>query len=167
MRAGVAEDAAKYGMKVVIDDKMPADLSDISASLTKVKALKPDLLVLSGHSKGAATGTRQIGELNIEVPMIAMTHCEAADVTGNFGAVANGFLCATQWSETLSYEDDLFGTASNFEAVFKAAYPEYADKKVPYQTAQATAAVYVFKVPLNAPVRSTRKPCGTLLARRI
>ena len=28
---------------------------------------------------------------------------------------------------------------------FKGAYPEYAEKKVPYQTAQASAAVYVFK----------------------
>ena len=145
VRAGVAEDAAKYGMKVVIDDKLPRDLSDMSATLTKVKALKPDLLVVSGHSKGAATATRQIGEMNIEVPMIAITHCEAADVTGKFGAVANGFLCSTQWSETLSYEDELFGTAANFETEFKAAYPEYAEKKVPYQTAQATAAVYVFK----------------------
>jgi len=145
VRAGVAEDAAKHGMKVVIDDKLPRDLSDMSATLTKVKALKPDLLVVSGHSKGAATATRQIGEMNIEVPMIAITHCEAADVTGKFGNVANGFLCSTQWSETLSYEDELFGTAANFEAEFKAAYPQYADKKVPYQTAQASAAVYVFK----------------------
>ena len=30
-------------------------------------------------------------------------------------------------------------------ADFKKAYPEYKDKKVPYQTAQASAAVYVFK----------------------
>jgi len=145
VRAGVVDDASKYGMQVVIDDKLPRDLSDMTATLTKVKALKPDLLVISGHSKGAATATRQIGELKIDVPMIAVTHCEAADVTGKFGDTANGFLCATQWSETLSYEDPLFGSASNYEKEFKAAYPEYAEKKVPYQTAQATAAVYVFK----------------------
>ena len=49
------------------------------------------------------------------------------------------------WAESLTYEDPIFGTASNFEKEFKAAYPEYKDKKVPYQTAQAAAAVYVFK----------------------
>ena len=145
VRAGVMDDISKFGMQIVIDDKLPRDLSDMSATLTKVKALKPDLLVLSGHSKGAATLTRQVGEMRIDVPMIAITHCEAADVTGKFGTTANGFLCATQWSETLSYEDELFGSAANYEAEFKAAYPEYAEKKVPYQTAQATAAVYVFK----------------------
>ena len=145
IRAGVLEDAKKLGMKAVIDEKLPRDLSDMSAILTKVKLLKPDVLIVSGHSKGAATAVRQIGEQNINVPMVAMTHCEAADVTGKFGATADDILCSTQWAESLSYEDELFGSAANYEKEFKAAYPEYKDKKVPYQTAQASAAVYVFK----------------------
>jgi branched-chain amino acid transport system substrate-binding protein len=144
IRAGVAEDAAKYGMKVVIDEKLPRDLSDMSAILTKVKLLKPDVLIVSGHSKGAATAVRQIAEQNIKVPMIAITHCEAADVTGKFGDMANDFLCSTQWAETLSYKDRIFGSAAQYEKGFKAAYPEYESKKVPYQTAQASAAVYVY-----------------------
>ena len=145
IRAGVSEDAAKYGMSVIIDEKLPRDLSDMSSILTKVKLLKPDLLIVSGHSKGAATAVRQMKEQNIKVPMIALTHCEAADVTGKFGDAANDILCSTQWAETLAYKDDLFGTASEYEMNFKKAYPEYKDKKVPYQTAQASAAVYVFK----------------------
>lgn len=145
IRAGVLDDAKKFDMNIVVDEKLPRDLSDMSAILTKVKLLKPDLLVVSGHSKGAATAVRQIGEMNINVPMIAITHCEAADVTGKFGKTANGVLCSTQWAETLSYEDPIFGTAANYEQEFKAAYPEYAEKTVPYQTAQASAAVYVFK----------------------
>ena len=145
IRAGVMEDAKKLGMDVVIDERLPRDLSDMSAILTKVKLIKPDLLVVSGHSKGAATAVRQIDEQNVSVPMIAVTHCEAADVTGNFGDAANDILCSTQWAETLSYEDPIFGSAANYEIEFKAAYPEYTDKKVPYQTAQASAAVYVFK----------------------
>jgi len=143
IRAGVLEDAKKYGMKIVIDDKLPRDLSDMTATLTKVKALKPDLLIVSGHSKGAATAVRQIEELNVSVPMIALTHCEAADVTGKFGDAAENILCSTQWAETLSYEDPLFGSAGNYDAEFKAAFPEYKNKVVPYQSAQASAAVYV------------------------
>ena len=145
VRAGVLDDAARYKMNVVIDEQLPRDLSDMSAILTKVKLLKPDLLIVSGHSKGAATAVRQIDEQAIKVPMIALTHCEAADVTGKFGDAANDILCSTQWAETLSYEDPIFGTAANYEKEFKAAFPEYTDKSVPYQTAQASAAVYVFK----------------------
>ena len=145
IRAGVLEDAAKFGMTAVIDEKLPRDLSDMTAILTKVKLLKPDLLIVSGHSKGAATAVRQIGEMKINVPMIALTHCAAADVTGKFGDTANDILCSTQWSESLSYEDPIFGSAANYETEFKSNYTEYTDKKVPYQTAQASAAVYVFK----------------------
>ncbi|MCY4219658.1 MAG: amino acid ABC transporter substrate-binding protein [Gammaproteobacteria bacterium] len=145
IRAGVLEDAAKFDMQVVVDEKLPRDLSDMSAILTKVKLVKPDVLVVSGHSKGAATAVRQIEEQNVKVPMIAITHCEAADVVGNFGAAANDILCSTQWAETLSYSDPIFGTAAEYEQEFKATYTEYAEKTVPYQTAQASAAVYVFK----------------------
>ena len=145
IRAGVLEDAARYDMQVIIDEQLPRDLSDMSAILTKVKVLKPDVLIVSGHSKGAATAVRQIGEQRIDVPMIAVTHCEAADVVGKFGATANGILCSTQWAETLSYEDPIFGTAAQYNTGFKAAYPEYANRSVPYQTAQASAAVYVIK----------------------
>ncbi|WP_422366573.1 amino acid ABC transporter substrate-binding protein [Pelagibius sp.] len=143
VRAGVVDDAKKYGMKVVIDDKLPRDLSDMSATLTKAKALKPDLLIVSGHSKGAATAVRQINEMKIDIPMIAMTHCEAAKVTDKFGAGANDILCSTQWAETLSYEDEMFGTAAEFHEEFKANFEGYTT--VPYQSAQAAAAVMVWK----------------------
>ena len=145
IRAGVMEDAKKAGMNIVIDEKLPRDLSDMTSILTKVKLIKPDLLVVSGHSKGAATAVRQIGEQKISTPMIAMTHCEAADVVGNFGDAANDILCSTQWAETLTYEDPIFGSAANYEKEFKATYTEYAEKTVPYQIAQASAAIYVYK----------------------
>ena len=143
VRAGVLEDAKKYGMKVVIDDKMPRDLNDISSTLTKVKALKPDLLLLSGHSKGAATGARQIKEMKIDVPMIALTHCEAAKITTKFGASTNDFLCPTQWAPTLTYKDKYFGTAADYDKEFKKTFDGY--KNVPYQSAPATASVLVWK----------------------
>jgi branched-chain amino acid transport system substrate-binding protein len=143
VRAGVVEDMAKYDMQVILDDKMPSDLSDISATLTKVKALKPDLLVISGHNKGAVTAARQMKELQVEVPMVAMTHCEGAKVIDQFGAAADGYLCPTQWAETLSYSDKYFGSAADYDKLFKETYEGYST--VPYQAAQASAAVLVWK----------------------
>ena len=143
VRAGVLDDMKKFGMQAVIDDKMPPDLSDISATLTKVKAIKPDLLVISGHNKGAVTAARQIQEMQINVPLIAMTHCEGAKITDQFGPAADGYLCPTQWAETLSYSDKYFGSAGDYDKLFKATYPTY--QNVPYQAAQASAAVLVWK----------------------
>ncbi|MGC6518291.1 MAG: amino acid ABC transporter substrate-binding protein [Candidatus Puniceispirillaceae bacterium] len=142
VREGVVDAAAEYGMKIVIDDKLPADLSDMSATLTKAKALRPDILIISGHSKGAATAARQIEEMKINVPIIAMTHCEAAKIQEKFPKSANGILCATQWVETVPKGDALFGTAADWNAGFKTAYPSYTS--VPYQSAQASAAVLVW-----------------------
>ena len=143
VRAGVVDEMKKYNMKAVIDDKMPRDLSDISPTLTKIKALKPDVLIVSGHEKGAVTATRQIGEMKIDVPLIGMTHCESAKVTSDFPGVSDGFLCPTQWAETLTYKDAIMGSAADYDKAFKAAHPTY--KIVPYQTAQASAAILVFK----------------------
>ncbi|MBU95826.1 MAG: amino acid ABC transporter substrate-binding protein, partial [Rhodospirillaceae bacterium] len=99
IRVGVLEKLEEYGMQVIADDQLPADLSDMSTTLTKVKALKPDMLIVSGHSKGAATAARQIDEMKVNVPIIAMTHCEAAKVQEKFPKTAVGFMCPTQWVE--------------------------------------------------------------------
>lgn len=148
VRAGVVDKINEYGMKTIIDDQLPADLSDMSTTLTKVKALKPDILIVSGHSKGAATAARQIDEMKVNVPMIAMTHCEAAKVQEKFPNASTGFLCPTQWVETLSKSDPMFGSAAEWNAGFKKAYPSYTS--VPYQSAQASAAVYVWKAAFEA-----------------
>ncbi|HXZ47367.1 MAG TPA: amino acid ABC transporter substrate-binding protein [Usitatibacter sp.] len=142
VRAGVVDRAKHYGMKIVVDDKMPRDLSDISATLTKIKALKPDIIVFSGHTKGATTATRQMKEMGVNAPVVAMTHCESADLVGKFGAAAEGILCPTQWAETLKYQDPLFGTAMDYYKAFLAAHPEY--KQVPYQVAQASAVIQIY-----------------------
>jgi branched-chain amino acid transport system substrate-binding protein len=142
VRAGIVDDAARYGMKVVIDDKLPKEINDMSSTLTKVKALKPDLLVVSGHSKGAALVTRQVAEMKVDVPMIAITHCESAKVTDTetFSDKAEYTLCATQWASTMKYKDKWFGSAADYAKTFEAEYGYVP----PYQAAESTAAVLVY-----------------------
>ena len=140
IRAGVTDDANRHGIKIVIDDKLPEELDDMTPTLAKVKALKPDLLLVSGHAKGAATAIRQIDEQGVYVPMLAMTHCDSADIIGKFNEAAELTLCASQWAPTLSYSDDLFGSAADFAAAFEDRY----GYEPPYQAAQSAAAVMVF-----------------------
>jgi len=140
IRAGVMEDAAKFGMKIVIDDKLPKELNDMAATLTKVKALRPDILVISGHAKGAATAIRQIAEMKVDVPMLAMTHCDSAKIIDKFADNATYTLCASQWAPSLSYRDDYFGSAADYAALFEKTYG-YAP---PYQAAESTASVMTF-----------------------
>ncbi len=143
VRDGVMEEAKHYGMKLVIDDKLPRDLNDMSATLTKVKALKPDLLVVSGHEKGANTAAREINQMEVNVPMVVLTQCESAKIVEQFGKSTEGFLCPTQWAETLKYSGPFFGSAGDYNKAFLAAYPSY--KEIPYQTAQASAGILIWK----------------------
>ncbi len=140
IRAGVVEQMKKYGMKLVIDDQMPRDLNDISPSLTKVKALKPDVLVTSGHTKGAVTAARQITELKVSAPIIAMTQCDSGKIIEKFGGGVEYFLCPTQWDSTLTYSGKVFGKAANFKKEFVAKYKD----DPPYQAAESAAAVIVY-----------------------
>lgn len=140
VRAGVTEDAGRFGMKIVVDDKLPPELNDMSATLTKVKLLKPDLLIVSGHEKGAATAIRQIADQRVNVPLLAMTHCDSAQIAERLGKAAEYTLCAAQWAPSLSYSDALFGKASDYAALYEKTYNEPA----PYQAAESSAAVQVF-----------------------
>jgi branched-chain amino acid transport system substrate-binding protein len=140
VRLGVVETARRHGMQLVIDERLPPALNDMSATLKKVATLKPDLLVVSGHAKGAATAMRQLGEMKIAVPMVALTHCDSAAIVQKFPDAAEGTLCASQWEAAMSYSDTLFGSAGDYAKDFKARY----GYEPPYQAAEATASVQVF-----------------------
>ena len=125
VRAGVIDDAKKYDMKIVIDDKLPRDLSDMSAILTKVKLVKPDVLIVSGHSKGAATAVRQINEHEDRRSDDRHHPLRGGRRSPTISApAANDILCSTQWAETLSYEDPIFGTAADYERGVQGTFPE-------------------------------------------
>jgi len=140
VRDGIVEDAKKYGMQVVVDDKLPADLNDMTATLTKVKALKPDALMISGHEKGAVLGIRQVAEQKVYVPMLALTHCDSAQITQKFGKESDYAFCGSQWDVSMTYSDPWFGNSQKYAEMFKKAY----NYDPPYQAAESTASVEVF-----------------------
>lgn len=140
VRDGVAEDAKRWGMKIVIDDKLPPEINDMAATLTKVKALKPDILVVSGHEKGAVLAVRQVAELRVDVPMLALTHCDSAQITEKFGKAAEYAVCGSQWDRTLTYRGRWFGTAEDYAQMFQKEF-KY---EPPYQAAESTASVLTF-----------------------
>ena len=141
VRIGVVEAAERTGSTIIIDDKLPKELNDMAATLAKVKATKPDVLVVSGHSKGALTAIRQISEMKVDIPMLAMTHCDASKLAKQHGKNSEYALCAAQWHKTLSYSDSFFGDGQQFDKDFNDMFG-YAP---PYQAAESAAALLVYK----------------------
>jgi len=141
VRLGIVDAAEDTGSKIIIDDKLPKELNDMAATLAKVKATKPDVLVVSGHTKGALTAIRQISEMKVDVPMLAMTHCDAAKLSKQHGKNSQYALCASQWHKTLTYKDRWFKDGMTYDADFTNIFG-YAP---PYQAAESSAALLVFK----------------------
>jgi len=141
VRLGILDAAKETGSEIVIDDKLPKELNDMAATLAKVKAVKPDVLVVSGHTKGALTAIRQIAEMKVDVPMLAMTHCDAAKLSKQHGKNSQYALCASQWHKTLTYKDDFFTDGMTYDADFTKMF----DYAPPYQAAESSAALLVFK----------------------
>ena len=140
VRQGIVEDANKYGMKILIDDKLPPELNDMAATLTKVRALKPDLLLVSGHEKGATLVVRQTAEMKVDVPIVATTHCDSAKIAETLGKQAEGVLCGSQWDRHLAYKDQWFGSADDYAKAFEKEF----NYPAPYQAAESSAAVLVY-----------------------
>ena len=141
VRLGILDAAKRTGSKIIIDDKLPKELNDMAATLSKVKATNPDVLVVSGHTKGALTAVRQISEMKVDVKMLAMTHCDAAALSKQHGKASEYALCASQWHKSLSYTDNFFKDGMTYDADFTKAFG-YAP---PYQAAESSAALLVFK----------------------
>jgi len=141
VRLGILDAAKDTGSEIIIDDKLPKELNDMAATLVKVKQMKPDVLVVSGHTKGALTAIRQISEMKVDVPMLAMTHCDAAKLSKQHGKNAQYALCASQWHKTLTYKDKWFKDGMTYDKDFTKMFG-YAP---PYQAAESSAALLVFK----------------------
>jgi len=140
VRAGVLAAAQRRGINCVIDDQLPVELDDMSVTLAKVKALKPDILVVSGREKGALTAVTQVEALRVDIPIIALTHCDSALLHKKRPTASQHVFCAHQWHRSLKHKDALFGSAEDFAALFEKVY----GYEAPYQAAQSAAAVYVF-----------------------
>ncbi len=127
VRLGIVDAAERTGSKIIIDDKLPKELNDMAATLSKVK--------------GALTAIRQISEMKVDVPMLAMTHCDAAKLSKQHGKAAEYALCASQWHKSLSYKDKYFGGGMEYAADFNTMF----GYEPPYQAAESSAALLVFK----------------------
>lgn len=145
VRAGVLEEIRRHGMRIVIDDQLPDEVDDLSATLRRVEMLRPDILLISGGEKGALSAVRQIRSMRIEVPIVAATHCDTAKLAETLKEAAEGVFCTSQWHRSLGFKDALFGAAEDFAQEFEESY-RY---DVTHHAAQSSAAVYVFADAFN------------------
>ncbi|TDD83240.1 branched-chain amino acid ABC transporter substrate-binding protein [Actinomadura darangshiensis] len=134
-----AEEARRLGFKVVATEYFPSGTSDVSSALTKVKPMKPDVIIGSVHVAEGIAIIKQARELGVR-PAGGFAETVAPptpDFAKSLGADAEGVLGSTQWTDTTTGKDKWIGSAKDYATAFKAAYGGRAPE---YHGAEATAA---------------------------
>lgn len=69
-RAAIEAIAAKLGLQLVFEESLDVQVRDMSPVLGKVKAAKPDVLLLHLHAGPTALAIRQAAAMNLGIPIV-------------------------------------------------------------------------------------------------
>ena len=136
---GGTDKAKELGFQVLATEYVPNGTTDVSAALTKIKPLKPDVIVGSVHLAEGVAIVKQAKELGV-VPAGGFAETVAPpipDFAKSLGAAADGVLGSSQWTARTAGTDKYFGGAADYAKTFAA---QYGGRQPVYQNAQATAA---------------------------
>ena len=130
--------AQKNGIKVLLKEKYEKGAVDFKPILTKVKALKPDVIYMVSYVMDASLLMKQIKELRIDAKLFAGGGAGHAlpEFIHNAGDAAEYVVTATLWSPQVKYA----GT-KEFADKYKAKFNE----EVGYHAAEAYSALYIVK----------------------
>ncbi|MBX6341547.1 MAG: amino acid ABC transporter substrate-binding protein [Thermomicrobiaceae bacterium] len=147
----VAQGAKDYGtqkgLNVVALEQIPANSTDVSAVLTRIKGLNPDILLGSGHFNTSVLIMKTARSLGLNAKMYGFSVGPSVpDFLNSLGEAANYVFGGTQWTADLKYQDELFGTAKDYAENFKKAFNYDPD----YHVAESTAACYALHLAIQA-----------------
>jgi branched-chain amino acid transport system substrate-binding protein len=143
--------AASDGMDVVYSQSYSANATDLTGVLTQIKTAAhgsvPDMILGSGHEGEAITTLKQAKQLGINPKLWAFTVGPALpDFATTLSGDANFVISSSQWTPQVKYQGtDVFGTAQNFEQLYKAKY----NVEPSYQAADATACGVAYQAALQ------------------
>ncbi|MFG1998057.1 amino acid ABC transporter substrate-binding protein [Spirillospora sp. NPDC048911] len=133
---GVAE-ARTRGYTVFPTEYFPAQATDVSAVLTKIKGKKPDVIVGSVHLVEGIAIIKQANELGVKPKMFAESVAPPTpDFRNTLRGLANGVIGSSQWTAEVKGSEPFFGTAKDYAAAIQTKYGHPAQ----YHNAEATAA---------------------------
>jgi len=134
--------AKEMGFDVVLYEKYAEGATDFSSILTKIKALKADVVLVAGHKEESLNFTQQAKELNVIPKLISMTVGPSeSDFRKSLGKDADYIYGVGSWSTQINVEGYLFEDTQEFVKEFKAKYNYDPD----YHNASGIADVAVYK----------------------
>ncbi|USK59291.1 ABC transporter substrate-binding protein [Peribacillus asahii] len=129
------EEVEKMGLEVVTTQTFQKGQSDYNAQLTKIKSLKPDLILASALYNEGAVIMDQARKLGITIPFVGGNGFNSPEVINIAGKAADGLIVATPW---FAEKED-----PKVQEFIKAYEAEYG-KKPDQFAAQAYDALYIY-----------------------
>jgi branched-chain amino acid transport system substrate-binding protein len=112
---GFREYAQKLGLAIVHFELFPMALSDYNSLLSKVKAKKPDILLVGSHSLVAIRTVKALKEIDFSPSGVFFSYGPTVpDFVDSLGKDAEYVFAASEWTPNLPYRDDFFGSARDF-----------------------------------------------------
>ena len=124
---GTRDKCKELGFEVVLFGKYPVDTVDISALLTQVKDLNPDILASCGNLLDSLMVMRQCKEVNVNPKIYTVSMgVMVPNFVQELGADAEYVFGYAWWLPTLKGSDKVFGTTADYVQACKDKFgPDY------------------------------------------
>ena len=131
----IADELTKYakekGFEIVAEQKFPIGTVDFSSALTQIRSSNPDLIYATGYVNDMMLIRKQMEELGVRSQLTAMlVGPTTPEFIATTGKLAENVVTASWWDVAAKFKgDDVFGSAENFEQLFRKTYnntyPDY------------------------------------------
>jgi branched-chain amino acid transport system substrate-binding protein len=134
---GGATEVKAQGMKLLTTEFVAEHTTNVSSALTKIRPMKPDLILVSAHVEEGIAAVKQGNELGVRPKGFGETVAPPTpDFAKALGKQAEGVVGSTQWTADSKGKDKVFGTAKDYAQGYEQRFGEAAE----YHSAEAAAA---------------------------
>jgi len=148
----IAEELSTYakskGLEIVSDQKFPIGTVDFGSALTQIRAAQPDWIYATGYVNDMILIRKQMQEQGVKTQLVTMlVGPSTPEFIENTGKLAENVVTSTWWDVAAKFKgEDVFGSAENFEQLFRKTYNNiYPD----YSVASAAACGAVLAIAVN------------------
>lgn len=105
MAQGISAAAKGQGLDVVYDRLYAVGTMDHSASVSAIRAAKPDWVYVTGYTQDLILVRKQMADLGVKAPIISMMTGPAyKEFTDGLGDLANGITSSNWWHHAVQYK---------------------------------------------------------------
>lgn len=139
---GAKKTAEKLGFDVVAYEKYSTGASDFTSTLTKIKGVKAQAVLVAGHTEESINFIQQAKELNVSPLFLSLTVGPTeADFRKALGKDAEYVYGVASWSPQMNFKGYLFKNTKEFIKAFEAKFGYSPD----YHNASAVADIAIYK----------------------